>query len=100
MDNKTCGACIHFDSESNMCCLYYDHFVEAYDSTAACDEFEPKQATNGDKLRKMTNSQLSKFLARISSCSVCFPGNPRGDRKWWYDWTFAPAESEVKDEQP
>lgn len=98
MKNKTCGECCFFESKEFICCHSGDevaaHFI-------ACYNFEPMakpKPTNGDKIRQMTNSQLSKFLARISNCSVCFPGNPKGDRKWWYDWTFAPAESEVKNE--
>ena len=90
MKNKTCGECRIYDHFHNLCVIGGD--IEPTETAKGC--FEPKIITNGDKIRQMTNSQLSKFLARISNCNVCFPDNSKGDRKWWYDWTFKPAESE------
>jgi hypothetical protein len=94
MSNKnTCGECSWFSD--NRCNLHNNQYI--FGDRSACKDFKQKP-TNGDKIRQMTNSQLSKFLARISNCNVCFPGNPKGDRKYWYDWTFAPEESEGEDE--
>ena len=86
--------------DDKACDDYIDVEARDYSRTEmfsdACEHFAPP--TNGDKIRQMTNSQLSKFLARLAVCNVCFPDSPKGDRKYWYDWTFAPAESEGEDE--
>ena len=93
---KTCGECKHHKEKCH--CEKFSCYARESDF---CDEFEPAKKqiiTNGDVIRQMTNSQLSKFLARLAVCNVCFPDSPKGDRKYWYDWTFAPAESEGEDE--
>ena len=72
MANKTCGECIHFDSEISMCCLHDDHFVESYYNTVACDKFEPvPKPTNGDKIRAMSNEELAIEFATITNCGNC-----------------------------
>lgn len=98
MSNKTCGECKHLNRDLAFCRACGAKWLKENDG-ANCKYFEQKQPpTNGDKIRQMTNSQLSKFLARLAVCNVCFPDSPKGDRKYWYDWTFAPAESEGRDE--
>jgi hypothetical protein len=101
MSSKTCKECRYyhpiFEHEGVCTCTSDLHKTCDFRKECAIGGPYPKPPpTNGDKIRQMTNSQLSKFLARISNCSVCSPGNPKGDRKWWYDWTFAPVESESK----
>lgn len=100
MKTKTCGECRHYHPvwEHEGVCEVTSALEKTCSFSTACHSWSIKpKPTNGDKIRQMTNSQLSKFLARISSCGVCSPGNPKGDRKWWYNWTFAPAESETED---
>lgn len=49
----------------------------------------PLNITNGDRIRRMSNSQLGKFLAELARCNVCFPDKRSGrESKYWYDWTF------------
>ena len=96
MSNKTCGECKWFMLNAEGICRSNEGKENA--NNDCCSFFEQKVITNGDKVRQMTNSQLSKFLARLAVCNVCFPDSPKGDRKYWYDWTFAPAESEGRNE--
>lgn len=43
-NNKTCGNCLWFDDQTNLCTAYEDHFSEAYANTAACEDFEAVNA--------------------------------------------------------
>jgi hypothetical protein len=109
-ESKTCGQCRHFAPETDMCCLYDDHFVEAYDITEACDDFEQKNPTNGDRIRQGGDDALIDFAdgIRRRMCHYCVYSKDKscvdktGD--CWEGiraWLNAPAdntESEGKDE--
>ena len=97
-ESKTCGECRHFAPETDMCCLYDDHFVEAYDVTEACDDFEQKKPTNGDCIRSLSNEELAMRFA--------FPCPPKLDKHCntsneechdcWLNWLNAPAKEETE----
>ena len=42
------------------------------DSIIECEDFENKQKTNADRIRAMTDEELSSFLDIATVC-VCFP---------------------------
>ena len=51
--------------------------------------------TNRDWLQRLTNSQLSKSLAKLSHCDVCC-GRERfiEAKKYFYDWLFEERKNE------
>lgn len=60
MKNKTCGEC----KKHNTDCIIV-HFAPA------CDFFEPKVITNGDRIRSMSNEELAEFFALAFMCDGC-----------------------------
>lgn len=83
----------------------------------ACDKFQSKVVTNGDKIRQMSNEELAKLIVpKVIFCDGCpvkcaekdIPQskvNPFGAdviedvcTKRVEAWLNAPAESEVEDE--
>ncbi|MBR1952437.1 MAG: HAD family hydrolase [Lentisphaeria bacterium] len=80
------------DNLPEMCELYNNNprkiYADIYiDDHNAGGLYLPGES-NRDWLHSMTNSQLSKWIARKTNCNVCFPGTPKGERKYWYDWLF------------
>lgn len=56
-----------------------------------------KLATNGDRIRAMSNWDLAEFIAQNSSCGSCILfdrcGDEECDETWW-SWLDSPADNE------
>lgn len=94
MKNKTCGECKKHNTDCTIV-----HFAPA------CDFFEPKAITNGDRIRQGGNKRLITFATEWS-CFHCAYHNgierkcERPEGKDCFDgieaWLNSPAESEVE----
>lgn len=104
MKNKTCGECKHFEVDDVAAtCEKKRWFCD--DAAPACEMFEPKVVTNGDKIRQMSNKNLAIFLGDRVYCFTCpTKGVPCFDKpkdvcyQKWLAWLNAPAESENNNE--
>jgi hypothetical protein len=86
MTDKTCGEC-QLNGVDCRC--------EANEK--ACEEFEQKITTNGDKIRQMSNDEFAKL--RVYQCppvpaEFCKGTDTVKCVKCWLNWLNAPAESE------
>ena len=106
MSNKTCGECKH--------CTRDDFGIECCDKHGICnisekrkpcfafEPIEPKQPTNGDKIRQMSNEELASFISVHTICSncparteECLHNASKVCKRKWLNWLNAPAESEA-----
>lgn len=70
MENKTCGECKYHDKYS---CLQQKNIAYISPTHLACICFCPKNPTNADRIRQMSNEELKKFLILFSlqDCKYC-----------------------------
>jgi hypothetical protein len=93
MKNKTCGECKHFEVDVVAATCEKKLWI-CDDNAPACDEFEPKPATNGDVIRQMSNEELAQAFG--------FPCPPKIKKKCrpfneecfecWLNYLNAPAK--------
>lgn len=107
MENKTCGECRYFEYPAGQCSKVMDYNF-CHDSDNACEYFEPKAITNGDRIRQGGDYALAHFKSE-HRCDVCAyaapidtaPACQRPEGKVCFDgllaWLNAPAESEGED---
>lgn len=50
-NNKTCGECKHFDWDE-IAAICYKNCLICNGDASACEVFEPKVITNGDRIRQ------------------------------------------------
>ena len=93
MKNKNCGECKHFvvSNYLDVCTVFCENYKT---DSSACDYFEPKVITNGDRIRHMSDEELVKFLQKVKRCP---PGECRSDKceSCWLQY----IQEEAKDEQ-
>ena len=104
--NKTCGECKYFEIDTVAATCEKKRWI-CDDDTPACNNFEQKVITNGDKIRQGGDDELMAFKKK-HKCDCCIyirNGNctepvDRKDRceDGLKQWLNAPAESEGKDE--
>ncbi len=95
MNNKTCSDCKSFPGMGYYCPII-GRFCDPTNESP-CEFFEkPKGriATNGDKIRQMSNEELAEFLIDAADDIV----NNNRSKDDVLAWLNAPAESEGKDE--
>jgi hypothetical protein len=86
MKNKTCGECRKHDID----CIIAKQ-------APACDFFEPKVITNGDRIRSMSDVELADILS--PRCEVCIYSNPNDcDFRKCEKGMLAWLKQEAKDE--
>lgn len=107
MDNKTCGECKHFSCSDEGQCMDNEW---TFCSSDACDKFQAKVVTNGDKLRQMSTDELATAWSEqaflFAWCYDCMgyckdggtPENILKCKNRMLNWLNAPAESEGEDE--
>lgn len=59
-ETKTCGECKHYDFVGQ--CNYVYEFNNIHANDKACEYFEPKIITNGDRIRQMSDEELAEKL--------------------------------------
>ena len=70
MSMKMCNECKRCDGDR---CTYFDNDSDR-ESTIACILFEPKNPTNGDKIRSMSDEELAELLMDLydgNKCKYC-----------------------------
>ena len=103
MKDKTCGECKRH-------CI--DCIIVA--KAKACEDFEPKVITNGNRIRQMSNEEIAEMLVyptkpmningniyyEFTSCFLLGKSYPMREQAVFLTvrWLNAPAESEGKDE--
>lgn len=94
MENKTCGECQHCAAKTEIATCEKAGIVTG--NVPACDKFAPKPMTNGDKIRAMSNEELSCYLSRQIQSAILLQTKIDVDyERKLQDWLNAPAESEV-----
>ena len=72
MKNKTCGECKHFvvSNYLDVCTVVCENYKT---DSFACDYFEPKVISNGDRIRQMSDEELAKiFVCKITANDVFY----------------------------
>lgn len=107
---KTCGECKYFEVD-RIAAICHKHCLICNDDAPACEVFEPKVITNGDKIIAGGNKALVKFHL-LGTCDTCIYYNKEHTShndiclcpkdKTCADgieaWLNAPAESEGESE--
>ena len=83
-------------------CTKYDDCRTGSGLTWPCGAYVPKSVTNADRIRSMSNEELSKFLCEFRSCdSDGYPCSGckaesycRAGHNGMEDWLQQPAEEE------
>lgn len=104
-EKVTCAECKHFNAETNYCKRIENTVRPRY----GCYAGENRIVTNGDKIREMSNEELSELLYEASDTVGC-PGRPGHWKEWkcpiegtkkpcdgfkcWLDWLNAEAKEE------
>lgn len=110
MKNKTCGDCKHFVVDTVSAVCEKKRWI-CDDDAPACNRFEQKVITNGEKIIACGMKELVKFHL-LGTCNTCIYYNKEHTShndiclcpkdKTCADgieaWLKAPAESEVEDE--
>ena len=106
MKNKTCGECKHFELDE-IAAICHKHCLICNDDAPACEDFEPKVISNGDRIRQGGDYALAHYKSE-HRCDVCAYAAPldhapacrRPDGKVCFDgmiaWLKMAAESEWK----
>ena len=110
MTNKTCGECKYLNRNYSACSAHKCGLISRKPDRSACELFELKVITNGDKIIAGGMRAIARF-ALHHCCNNCiyFDGNNpyrstcgKPDNETCEDgveaWLNAPAEREVEDE--
>ena len=97
---KTCGECKVFELDE-IAAICHKHCLICNDDAPACEDFELKVITNGDKIRQMSNADLARkfgYPCPPIPEKHCKGINNEECTECWLNWLNAPAESEGEDE--
>lgn len=91
LNNKTCGECRYYEHPAGQCSKVIE-YNNCHITDKACEYFEPKVITKGDKIIKQGNNGLAAF-----ACGLL---NDKSEETFQRVLSFlnAPAESEVEDD--
>lgn len=94
-----CKTCCHDDGDIGFCDkCYYNHILEEKGIPPTEYEAKPKPMTNGDRIRRMTDEELAKFIAPLASCPHCYARRVNIEdcgydcKKAWLDWLKQEAQ--------
>lgn len=95
MENKTCGKCKYYDLHGG--CNKIPDVLWLHSTNIACIKFDPKNPTNGDKIRQMSNEELADYLSStdVNACAkdrdYCKEETWKCD-KCWLEWLNSEVE--------
>ena len=93
---KKCKDCKHFMTD----CSFLDKDLQAMEDFIACKHFKPKNETNADKIRAMSDEELAEFIPcphmvnwRKGNYDTCIhPNGKDGCKKCMLEWLRSEIE--------